>query len=179
MTRYRLELADCLAEVALCGVFALELGFERTVQDVVHERAFSRSRNSGDDSESSNRYPDVDALKIVLARAGESYPARTYTAAFEREGNLPLTSEILSGQRTFAQSRHRTSEDDLPAVLAAARTKLDHEVGCLDRRRIVLHDEHCVTRIAKAVKQLQEPPHVSRVKTDGRFIEHVECVDEL
>ena len=47
---------------------------------------------------------DVDALEVVLARAGQRDPARTETAALARNRNLLRAGEIRAGERTFGDA---------------------------------------------------------------------------
>ena len=96
-----------LAEVLLGAVLAVQSRLERAQQHVVYERALAGSRNAGHHGDGAERNPDVDALEVVLARAGERDPPRTEAAALDGNGNLPRAGEIRAGERAFGDARDR------------------------------------------------------------------------
>ena len=56
---------------------------------------------------------DVDALQVVLFRAGERDPSRTNPPPLQRKRNLSLASEVFASQRTLVSTRHRSGEHDV------------------------------------------------------------------
>ena len=150
------------------------------MQHVVHERALARSRDAGDGGDGAERDADVDALEVVLARAGEREPPRADAAPLDAGTGIsrsPVRYCPVSGLSRDA--RHRAGEHELAALLAAARSELHHVVGGADRVEIVLDDEHGVAAVAQPEQQPEQAVHVARVQPDRRLVEHVERVDEL
>src|SRR5262249_14688260 len=120
-----------------------------------------------------------DVLEVVLARAGQRQPTRAEATALDRHRDLARTGEIGSGERTLGQAADWTGKDELPAFVAAPRSKLHHVIGRANRVRIVLDDENGVARVAQAMQQAEQAVHVARMQTDRRLVEHVKGVDEL
>ena len=174
-TRRRVSPRCCLAE---CSPVSLRL--ERAIQHVVHERALARARHAGDRGHRAERDAEVDALEVVLARAGE----RRATAA--RRGRRVSGSGISRAPvRYWPVSGLSATRDigpaktTLAALLAARGPELDHVVGGADRLEVVLDDEHRVAAVAQPQQQREQPVHVARVQPDRRLVEHVQRVDEL
>jgi hypothetical protein len=113
----------------------------------------------------------------MFARARESDPPRSKAPSLRRERNLAFAGQVLAGEWTFVDPRHWTGEYDMTALLTTTGSELDHEVGDLDRGGIVLYDDNGVPGIAKAVQQLEQPTHVTRMQPDRWLIENVERVD--
>ncbi len=85
--------ADALAEVTAwrCARRASCVSSAR-IQHVVHERALAGARHAGHDGDGAERDLDVDAVEVVLARAGERDPARPEAAALVWQRNLTLAA---------------------------------------------------------------------------------------
>ena len=64
--------------------------------------------------------------------------------------------------------------DHLPAPLARPRPKIEHPVGGANHLRIVFHHQQRVARVAKLPQDADQPPDVSRVKPDARFVKDVQ-----
>ena len=88
--------------------------------------------------------------------------------------------EVLPGERTLGDARHRTREHDLAAALAARRARAP---PCSRRRAIASRSCSTTSTVLPAsrrrCKQAQQPVHVARVQADRRLVEHVQRVDEL
>ncbi len=67
---------------------------------------------------------------------------------------------------------------DLAAVLAGARTDVDHPVGVRDGVLVVLDDDQGVPQIPQAGEGFDEPAVVALMQTDRRLVEHVEHADQ-
>ena len=80
---------------------------------------------------------------------------------------------------TRLMSSGRALGDDLAAVAAGARTEVDDPVGGLDRRLVVLDDEHRVAEVAQAVQRLDQPLVVALVQADRRLVEDVQHARQL
>src|SRR5512133_2243336 len=107
-------------------MLAGELRLERAHQDVVHERALAAPGDAGDRRDRAEREAEIDALEVVLARAGEHEPLRADAAPRFRDGDLTRAREILPRERAFGDARHRAGEDELAALLTALRPELHH-----------------------------------------------------
>ena len=108
----------------LARVLAVQLRLERAQQHVVHERALSRSRNAGHRGHGAERDRDVDALEVVLARAGERDPPRPERAGARRAPESRCAPvRYCAGERALGDARHRAGEHELAALLAARRAR--------------------------------------------------------
>ena len=170
---------DALAEILLRRMLAVKLGLERAQQHVVHERALAGARDAGHRRDGAERDLDVDALEVVLARAGQRDPSRTHAPPLGGNGDFAAAGEVRAGERALRDARDRPVEDEVPALLAASGPQLDHVIRGANRLGIVLDDEHRVAAVAQAMEQPEQAVHVARMQTDRRFVEHVERVDEL
>lgn len=75
------------------------------------------------------------------------------------------------GQRFGCSGVH-----ELAAVLAAARTEVDHPVGALEDVQVVLDDHDGVALAEQGVERVQELGHVMHVQACGGFVEHEQRV---
>ena len=75
--------------------------------------------------------------------------------------------------------RIRAGKQQLSAEFARAGSQIDDAIRSLDSIRIVFHDQHGVSQIAERFENINEPLRVARMQTDGRFIEHVECANQM
>ena len=73
----------------------------------------------------------------------------------------------------------RALGDHLAAVATRAGTEVDDPVGRLDRRLVVLDDEHGVAEVAQAVQRPDQPLVVALVQADRRLVEHVQHARQL
>ena len=92
-----------------------------------------------------------------------------------RDRDLPVSGEILAGERMrrAADVLGRALRDDLPAVLARARTHVDDVVGGVDRVLVVLDDDDAVAEVAQVLQRLEQAVVVALVKPDRRLVQHV------
>ena len=75
-------------------------------------------------------------------------------------------------------ARHRPRVHHPAAALARAGAELEHEVRLLDRREVVLHDEHRVAAVAQPAEQCQQAVGVARVQSDRGLVQHVQRVHQ-
>ena len=67
------------------AVLADEMRLQCTIKNVVHQRTLSGARDAGNNRERADRNTHVDVFQIVLARATQSYPARSESATIFRK----------------------------------------------------------------------------------------------
>ena len=146
----------------------------------MNERGLAGARHAADDRQRVERDPDRHVLEVVLARAHEDEVAPA-SAAEGREGDHLASGDVARGQRArrLLELRLRAGEDDLAAPLARARSELDDVIRGGDELAVVLDDDDGVARPGELATQLHEAHRVARVEADRRFVEHVECADEL
>src|SRR5262245_23873200 len=155
-------------------MFTMQLGLERPKQNVVHEGALAGTGDTGDGGDRAERNAQVDSLEIVLARSSQREPAWTHATPLGRYGDGACAGEVLSCERTLADTSDGPTEDDASAAISARRAQLHHVVRRADRLRIVLHDEHRVAGVAQSREETQQPSHVARMQSDGRLVQHVQ-----
>src|SRR5205085_9517052 len=97
---------------------------ETAVEDLVHERALSRSGDPGHGDEEAQRKTHVDVLEVVLARTADGDPLGFRLAAPRRDRDAPTAGEIRPGDRAWLLEDvvDRALGDDLAAMLARARS---------------------------------------------------------
>ena len=69
---------------------------------------------------------------------------------------------------------HRAGGDDMPAVLAGARTDVDDPVGGAHRLLVVLDDDQGVADVAQPLQRADQPRVVPLVQADARLVQDVE-----
>ena len=84
-------------------------------------------------------------------------------------------SEEAAGDRLglARQLRRRAHGDQLAAVHAAAGTEIDDQIGGLDRRLVVLDDQHACCPCPSAAEGAEQHGVVARMQADGRLVEDV------
>ena len=70
-------------------------------------------------------------------------------------------------------------ENQLPAVLARARAKVDHVVGGANGLLVVLDDNDCVPEVAQVRERLQQLAVVALVQADRRLVQDIEHAGEI
>ena len=88
--------------------------------------------------------------------------------------------EIRAGDRAglAEQSRDRARVDELAALAARAGPEVDHVVGRLDERALVLDHDDSVAGVREPPQHSGETRGVARVQSHGRLVEHVERARE-
>ena len=146
------DAVDALVRAGLGGRAIDRLG-QRAIEDVVDQRRLARAADTGDRGQRAERNRDVDVLQIVGARAADDDLALRRGPSRRRRRNRALAAQIRAGQRAMAvlqQLGGLTLENHVAAVLAGARTEIDHVVGRADRLLVVLDHDDGVTEIARA-----------------------------
>ena len=75
--------------------------------------------------------------------------------------------------------RIRAGKQKLAAKFARAGTEIDDAIRRLYGVRIVLDDKHRVPQIAERLENIDQPLRVARMEPDGRFVQHVECANQM
>ena len=123
----------------------------------------------------------VTFAQVVAGGAGDREHARGIGAqAMRRHRDLPMAGEILAGERMRREPDllGRALRDDLPAVLAGARSHVDDVVRCADRIVVVLDDDHAVAEIAQVLQRREQAVVVALVQADRRLVQHVHDAGE-
>ncbi len=130
-------------------------------------------------------FPDPDTPVIetktpsgirTFARAANDERVALRRAPVRRHRDAATAREIRAGQRTrLPEDRiERTLGDDFAAVLARARTDIDHPVSGADRLLVVLDDDDRVAEITHAEERADELRVVTLMQTDRWLVEDVE-----
>ncbi len=144
----------------------------------MNQRGLARTRNASDARHQSDReyrcstfFRLCSDAPVRRMRLGPGPPA------FFRQGNPKFAAEVLSGQgrRGTSDLVERALKDDLAAVLAGSRAKIENVVRGADDFRIVFDDEHRVSDVAQPEQDLNEALRVARVKPDRGFVEDIQA----
>ena len=97
-----------------------------------------------------------------------------------RKRNGLALGEVGRGQGAgaFQQGLIRAGKDYLTPLFSSLRAEVDDEVALLDDLRIMLHHHDGIVVGPETMEDLHETVAVPRMQADGRFVEHVECVDQ-
>ena len=120
-------------------------------------------------------------LEVVLPRAADPQPSlRIGLAARRLSLGFQASGEIRPGERARLgeESRDRPRVHQLATLAARAGAEIDHVVGRLDERALVLDHDHRVARLREPPQHPAETGHVARVQAHGGLVEHVEHARE-
>ena len=96
-------------------------------------------------------------LQVVLARPEnhDSFTVRNASPITIR--NLPRTGDVLPGQRARlgCDLDRRSAGDQLSAMTASARTKIDDVIRAANRVLVMLDHQHRVAQIAQRFQSFQ------------------------
>ncbi len=153
-------------------------------QDVEGERALSASARPRDDHELVARNLDAHVLEVVFARVGDANLAK-WLGSLPRllargcRFRLPLAErarEVRRGLRALLPDDllRRTLGDDAAALIARARSQVDHVVRVRGHLHVVLDDDDRVASLDEVVEDLHQRRDVVRVEASRGFVEHDE-----
>ncbi len=153
---------------------------KRAIQDIAHQCGFSRPRNAGDADQPPQWNGNVDVLQIIRGRADDLQYLAVAVAPLLRDFDLLAPREVLSRQRLWVRQNllWRPLGDDMPAMLTRRGTQIHDPVCFTDGFIVVLNDEHRVPQIPQTFEGIQQSFIVTRVQTDGRFVQHVQHADQ-
>ena len=90
--------------------------------------------------------------------------------------NIFLSGQVLArqgspvGQKLFG----RPFKNHLPTFYACARPHINHVVRFKNRLRIMLHNEHGISKVSELFQISKKPEIISLMKPDTRFIQHIQ-----
>src|SRR3990172_8512977 len=154
---------------------------QRRIENVIHQRALPRSRDTGHRDQNTEGDAHIDTMEIVLS--GTLYfhetASRTPPGLGHRYGKLP--GQIATGERAgvVAQLDRRAGRYDLSTLNARTGTEIDQIVGRFDGLPVVLHHNHAVADVPEVAKCPDEFRVVAGMKTDGRLVQDVDHTGEL
>src|ERR1700722_11634302 len=149
---------------------------ERTVEDVVHQRGFSRTGNTGDDGEQSEWNRDVDVLQVVAVRAENGDGFAIGRAASVWDIDFHAAGKILAGERSGIGGNvvGRSGGNQIAARFARAGTKIENIIGAANGFLVVLDDQDGVAQIAQGLQRGEQLTVVARVEADGGLVQNVQ-----
>ena len=165
--------SGALAGLYLCAVF---LQGKRFVQYLVYKARFAAAGNSGDAGYNALGDIYINVFKIVLGSAAYVYKALIGLAALGRNGDFPLSAQVLSGERLRAGTDilDRSCRDDITAVHARSGAYINDVVGSAHGVLIVLDDYERIAEIAQILKRFQKLLVIALVQADARLIEDIQ-----
>ena len=72
----------------------------------------------------------------------------------------------------------RAIKHNLAALLAGARTHINHAVSRQHNGRVMLNHHQCIASIAQAVHGLSDAVHITRMQANRRLVQHKQRVDQ-
>ena len=160
---------------------AVERLRQRAIENVVHQRGFSRAGNARHDGEQAERQFKIHILQIIRFAAEDANEFAVRRAALGRHGNFQFAAQIAPRQRigVLLDFFRAALGDQMPARVARAGAEVHHVVGAANGFLIVLDDEHGVAQVAQFFERGNQAVVVARVQADGRLVQHVEHAAQL
>ena len=165
-------------EMRFRGVPSAQLALQVPIDHVVQQRALSGAGYARDGRERAERYVHVHAAEVVQLGAAHLEPHRSGGPARARHRDPLLPCQILPRERV-RRRRDRSGVHHATASITGARPQLQHEVGLLYRREVVLDDDDRVAAVAQAAEQREQAVGISGMQPDGRLVQDVQGVHQL
>ena len=126
----------------------VQLLCQALIQDLVDQRAFSRTGHTGHTGKDTQRKLHIDVFQIVLFCAFYRQPSGRLFA-LGRHRNLDLTAQISTCDGIFIlhQLFRRTDSHQLSTVFPGSRSDIHDTVRCPHRILIMFHHDQRVSEI--------------------------------
>jgi hypothetical protein len=159
------------------GGASLAQGFERLVEDIMHQRGLPRTGDARDRHQHPQRDADLQVLEVVQARAADlENTLRIALAARAKAAGPELAAQIAPGKRAGPVGHQRGAgafKDDPSAALARAGPQIHDVVGGADDVGVVLDHHNGVAQLAQFLQNPDQPARVAAVQPDRGFIQYV------
>jgi len=159
-----------------------EMSRQRRIEHVANQRRFAGAGNAGQAHQPPQREGDGESGEVVLARADEGEQRRVGIdrARPARGGDAFCPRQPRPGNRARVGGdfRRAAARDDLAAALARAGADFEQFVGGQHHLRVVFDHHQRVAGVAQPRHHAEDAPHVARVQSDGRLVEHEQRVHQ-
>jgi hypothetical protein len=146
---------------------------EKSEQRRIHERGFSCSGRSGDDSECPQSDLHIYILQIVFCGFPDA-DIFIHRPVREIDMHFFLSQDILRCQAIrFQEFAIRPIEYQLAAEVSGSRSNLYDPVGCFDEFFIMLYDDDGVSHLFQFLDRHNRPFDLPFIQSDGRFIQDI------
>ncbi len=144
------------------------------VYNLIDERALARARDAGHAGKDPEGDVHIHIFEVVNGRASHLKPPGRHAACL-RHRHEGLPGEILAGDglRRIYDVINRADRDQLPAVLARARTDIHDAVRSPHRILVVLDHDQRVAEVPQSLQRREQLVVVPLVKTDARLIQNI------
>ena len=152
---------------------------EQGLEGVVDECGFARTRHTRHTNESAEGEGGSDIAQVVAFGSDE---AELFAVAFATlgDGNEMIAIQIACSEGVALEHLRRCAlKHHFSSASSSFGTDVYHVVGSEHHIFVVLHHDHGVAGVAQLSERLDETDVVALVKTDRRFIEDVEHIDQL
>ena len=159
----------------------IEMARQRLIEDVGDQGGLARARYARHRHEHRQRKLRGDVLQVVGAGTDDPQGAVGIARATPgRHLDPELVAQVSRGQRrrVFEDLVDGALGHHFPTEAAGARTEVDDMISRPDRVLVVLHDDHGVAEVAKALQRAKQPLVVALVQADARLVENVEHAHE-
>src|SRR3990170_7962308 len=165
-----------MAEIA-----ASTFGLQSLIENVVDQGGFSGAGNAGHSHQGAERNHDIDVLQVVSPGAEDAQESAGGQAPAGRHGDAQFTAEVARGKRLRRgeELRAGTGEEHAPAQFAGAGAEIDDVVGGGDGIGIVFDQQDGIAEVAQALENFDQAVSVTRVQSDGRFVQHIQGADQM
>jgi hypothetical protein len=178
-----LELVDVVGSLHDAGL-ALARAAAATPQaraeHVVHQRRLAGAGHARHRGEGPEREAHVERLQVVERGALHVQEQPVAAPPARRDRDAQVAAQVLRRQaaRLVLERLGRPLVDDLAALLARSGTEVDHVVGGLDERGVVLDDDDRVPLVAQRLQDPDQPVRVARMEAYRRLVQHEERAHE-
>ena len=150
---------------------------DRWHERIEHKRTFTRSTHADDRYKAAQREPEVNLLEVPARGTAEHCPAM-FQGSSSRF--LRRCEQVLGGQTIrMLQCIRRALETDLASLRSRTRADLNDSVGMMKQIGLVFDQDHRVPAVDQSTHRLGNALGVARMQADGRFVEHVQHIDQV
>ena len=164
------------AELSAFNSCTVELCGKMLVHDFIYQRGFSRTRNSCNAYQLSERNLYINILEIVFACALDSEKHSVSLTPLLGNLNFFLSAEILSGDRSLAFEKlvNSTCINDISAVYTRSGTDIDNIVSRKHGIVIMFNNNERISKVTETFQSSNQLVIVTLMKPYTRLIENIE-----
>ncbi len=143
-------------------------------EDLIDERTLPGTRHARDAGKYPQRNIDVHPVQVVELRAPYLQPVGGLSSLLRYRNEL-FSAQVLPCDRPLRVDDifDRADRDQLPAVLARARSDIHDTVGSPHGVLVMFDDDQRISQVPKGSERVQQLLVVPLVQSDRRLVENI------